>query len=193
MAQSRSEKSTISAGSYHGYGIHHFLHAEPRFADDPTRADDELRALVDAAHAEGLYVIFDIVLNHTADVFAYQCDPSDTTCTSSNGAEASFHPSIQTVHWRDGKGMAHSDWTDIGALANPTTDALVWPKELQRNAFFRRQGGASPQDDTIGDFASLKQIRHRPRIPEPPHQGIPVYHSSIQHSGRVWSSTRCAI
>ena len=47
------------------------LRAEPRFADNPAKADDELRALVDAAHAQGLYVIFDIVLNHTGDVFAY--------------------------------------------------------------------------------------------------------------------------
>jgi glycosidase len=46
-------------GTYHGYGIRDFLEAEPRFADDPTKADDELRQLVDAAHAEGLYVIFD--------------------------------------------------------------------------------------------------------------------------------------
>jgi hypothetical protein len=37
--------------SYHGYGIHDFLRAEPRFADDPQHADEELRALVDAAHA----------------------------------------------------------------------------------------------------------------------------------------------
>ncbi|MBV9392988.1 MAG: hypothetical protein JOZ84_01105, partial [Methylobacteriaceae bacterium] len=149
----------FSTGSYHGYGIHDFLHAEPRFADDPTRADDELRALVDAAHAGGLYVIFDIVLNHTGDVFAYQCDASDSTCISTNGAEATFHSSVQAVRWRDGKGLAHSDWTDIGTIANPTSDALVWPRELQRNAFFRMQGGASPQDDTIGDFASLKQMR----------------------------------
>src|SRR6476646_6978787 len=26
--------------SYHGYGIHDFLRAEPRFADDPNAADD---------------------------------------------------------------------------------------------------------------------------------------------------------
>src|ERR1700761_4943499 len=38
-------------GSYHGYGIHDFLRAEPKFAADPNdagSADDELRALVDA-------------------------------------------------------------------------------------------------------------------------------------------------
>src|SRR5713226_4392201 len=44
-------------GSYHGYGIHDFLRAEPRFADKPQTADDELRSLVDEAHAQGLYVI----------------------------------------------------------------------------------------------------------------------------------------
>jgi len=38
-------------------------------------------------------------------------------------------------------------------------NAVVWPKELQKNRFFRRQGGTKPgSDDTIGDFASLKQL-----------------------------------
>src|SRR5260370_3689268 len=57
--------------SYHGYGIHDFLHAEPRFAMVPENADQELRALVDAAHAAGLYLIFHIGLDHLADVFAH--------------------------------------------------------------------------------------------------------------------------
>jgi glycosidase len=34
----------------------------------------------------------------------------------------------------------------------------VWPAELQHNRFFRRQGGSSPADDTLGDFDSLKQM-----------------------------------
>jgi hypothetical protein len=58
-------------GTYHGYGIRDFLHVDPRFARDPANADDELRSLVDAAHSLGLYVILDIVLNHTGDTFAY--------------------------------------------------------------------------------------------------------------------------
>ena len=41
--------------THHGYGIHHFLHAEPRFADDPAHADDDLGALVIAAHAQDLF------------------------------------------------------------------------------------------------------------------------------------------
>jgi glycosidase len=134
-------------GSYHGYGIHDFLRAQPRFSDDQNAADDELRALVDAAHAIGLYVIFDIVLNHTGDVFAY------------NGqAQTGFHDTAQVVQWRDAAGIPQSRFTDIAAIPNPSIDALVWPVEFQRNRFFRRQGGTSRADDTIGDFATLKQM-----------------------------------
>ena len=67
----RLKNVPFEEGTYHGYGIHHFLRADPRFAQDPLHADDELRSLVDAAHQLGLYVILDIVLNHTGNVFAY--------------------------------------------------------------------------------------------------------------------------
>src|SRR5690242_13817720 len=46
--------------TYHGYGIQDFLQVDPRFASDPQAAranpklaEDELRALVDEAHARG--------------------------------------------------------------------------------------------------------------------------------------------
>jgi glycosidase len=135
-------------GSYHGYGIHDFLRAEPRFAIDPANADDELRSLVDAAHAAGLYVIFDIVLNHTGDVFAYGGD-----------SQTGFHPVAQVVQWRDKNGVAQPQFSDVATIPNPPLDALVWPSELHRNQFFSRQGNADPNgDDTVGDFCSLKQM-----------------------------------
>ena len=71
------KKVPFQGGTYHGYGIHDFLHVDSRFARDPNNADDELRALVDSAHDLGLYVILDIVLNHTGDVFAYVCDSGE--------------------------------------------------------------------------------------------------------------------
>lgn len=136
-------------GTYHGYGIRDFLHAEKRFADNPAQADDELRALVDAAHAEGLYVIFDIVLNHTGNVFAYD-----------SGAESPFRFTPQPVRWRDAHGIAPAQAQAIEDIPHPDRDALVWPRELQKDSLYRRQGG--PQnggEDTVGDFASLKQFR----------------------------------
>lgn len=146
-------------GTYHGYGIHHFLRADSRFAADPEHADDELRSLVDAAHALGLYVILDIVLNHTGNVFAYPCDLGEQSCQQSNGAEADFRPSARAIQWRDASGQARPEWSDIAAIPQPPTDALVWPSELHDNSFFRRQGLPGSGDDTIGDFASLKQFR----------------------------------
>jgi glycosidase len=135
-------------GSYHGYGIHDFLRAEPKFATDPTAADDELRALVDAAHAAGLYVVFDIVLNHTGDVFAYNGQSS-----------ALYSPTPLPVQWRDSSGVAQPTQTDVAAIVNPSTDAVVWPSELQQNRYLRRQGEPAAQGpDTVGDFASLKQL-----------------------------------
>jgi glycosidase len=147
-------------GTYHGYGIYDFLRAEPRFAEDPVHADEELRDLVDAAHANGLFVIFDIVLNHIGNAFLYQCDAGDGLCNTTGGAEASFHGTAQNVLWRDPSGVAADGTTPIESIASPSRDAFVWPRELQRNEFFRRQGvpGAGG-DDTVGDFSSLKQLR----------------------------------
>ncbi len=145
--------------TYHGYGIHNFIGAEPRFADNPAQADNELRALVDAAHQQDLLVIFDIVLNHTGNAFAYQCDGSDQACIDSQGAQASFHASAQPIQWRDATGAARADFPDVATIPNPPLDAVVWPSELQQNKFFRRQGLPDGNgDDTIGDFSILKQM-----------------------------------
>jgi glycosidase len=150
----------FEGGTYHGYGIHDFLHVDPRFARDPQHADDELRALVDASHKLGLYVILDIVLNHTGDVFTYVCDAGEANCINSQGGQADFRPFARSVEWRDVKGLPRADWPDVANILAPPANAVVWPIEFQTNDWFRRQG--MPQaggDDTVGDFASLKQLR----------------------------------
>ena len=99
------------------------------------------------------------MLNHTGDVFAYVCDSGESDCINSQGSEADFRPSARSVQWRDAQGNAHNDWTDIANIPSPSPDALVWPVELQKNDWFRRQGMPGPSDETVGDFASLKQFR----------------------------------
>ncbi|HLX56656.1 MAG TPA: alpha-amylase family glycosyl hydrolase, partial [Ktedonobacteraceae bacterium] len=153
------KNASYSQGSYHGYAIQDFLRIESRFASSPGVAEQELRALVDEAHQLGLYIIFDIVLNHTGDVFAYQCSAGDAVCLQTQGSEASYSNTPYVVAWRDENGAARQDWPVGEGIVNPPLDAAVWPLELRRNAFFRRQG--LPQaggDQTIGDFASLKQM-----------------------------------
>ncbi len=148
-----------SQGSYHGYGIQDFLNVDPRFASSPDKAEHELRALVDEAHRLGIYIIFDIVLNHTGDIFAYDCQAGDATCQDSGGSEATYSDTPYAVAWRDEHGNARQDWPVGENIVNPPVDAVVWPTELRQNAFFRRQGMPQPNGDpTIGDFYSLKQM-----------------------------------
>jgi len=60
-----------SAG-YHGYWITDFTQVDPHFGSNA-----DFRALVDAAHARGIKVYMDIVVNHTADVIQYRDCPGD--------------------------------------------------------------------------------------------------------------------
>jgi glycosidase len=55
------------SAAYHGYWITDFTDVDPHLG---TKAD--FRALVDAAHARGMKVYLDIVINHTADVIRFR-------------------------------------------------------------------------------------------------------------------------
>ncbi|HEY5247814.1 MAG TPA: alpha-amylase family glycosyl hydrolase, partial [Dermatophilaceae bacterium] len=54
-----------SAG-YHGYWITDFTQIDPHLG-----TNDDMKALIAAAHAKGMKVFFDIITNHTADVIDY--------------------------------------------------------------------------------------------------------------------------
>ena len=140
--------------SYHGYGIQDFLRIEPRFCrdpdaarSDPALAERELRELVDAAHARGICVILDVVLNHAGDVFEYVLPDGG----GAHEAEWSWFP--YGIRWRDADGGGRGDW--MLAPPKPPADAAVWPSELRRNELFRRQGRGG---EAGGDFASLKEF-----------------------------------
>ena len=61
------------SAAYHGYWITDFTRVDPHFG-----TESEFRALVDAAHARGMKVYLDIVINHTADVIRYrECPAND--------------------------------------------------------------------------------------------------------------------
>ncbi len=55
------------SSGYHGYWITDFTRVDPHLG---TEAD--MRAFVDAAHARGMKVYMDIIVNHTADVIQYR-------------------------------------------------------------------------------------------------------------------------
>jgi glycosidase len=154
----------FDAHSYHGYGIQHFAAIDPRLASDPeaarldpTLVETELRQLIDDAHARGMYVIFDIVLNHTGDVFAYD----------QFGSMAPWRDAGQYgIKWREADGNPRDDWAE--APPDPPTDAAVWPTELRSNDLFRRKGNAFSRSGELqeqaGDFFSLKELDSGRRV-----------------------------
>jgi len=103
--------------------------------------------LIDGAHARGMYVILDIVLNHAGDVFAY------VDAQGNRVAEADWQDHPYPVAWRDEHGGGRADQST--PPNKPHADAAVWPRELQQNAAFRRQGRGG---ESGGDFCSLKEL-----------------------------------
>ena len=130
-----------------------FLRIEPRFCTDPEAArqnpsvaDKEFRELVDEAHAMGIYVIVDIVLNHTGDLFNYE-GMQDTQGISNPQGE-------YKIFWRNQDGVPQSEWTEIENVEGLSINEGVWPEELQQDEYFRRKGG----DGNEGDFGRLKEL-----------------------------------
>ncbi len=148
-----------------GYGTLDFLRIEPRFctnpsqaARDPAIADKEFRGLVDEAHTHGIYIILDIVLNHVGDLFNYE--GMRDAAPWNNYREYS-------IYWRNEKGEAQGRWTDIGSIPNLPPDAGIWPKDLQRNDFFRRRGTYNDSPDPKqGDFDRMKELVTEYLIPD---------------------------
>lgn len=136
--------------AYHGYGVQDFLAVEPRFG-----SREDLRTLVETAHAHGIHVILDVILNHAGPVFDYAADRYPT----GGGMDP---------RW-DGQPYAVAGWKD--ARGHPTLpfdqptldpDAAVWPRELQAGANFSRRGRIDSWDwypeFLEGDFFDLKDI-----------------------------------
>ena len=125
--------------SYHGYGIQDFLAVDPRFG-----TLEDLRELVGEAHRRGMYVILDIILNHTGDNWAY---PGD-------------HP---YYYWHDAPGpFPFGFWRQADPRAGFQPDDAVWPAELQDPGCYKRRGRirnwSDPEEAVNGDFLSLKEL-----------------------------------
>lgn len=134
------------ARTYHGYGIQNFLEVDKRFG-----TQEDLRTLVRLAHARGMYVILDIIINHTGDNWAYP----------------GGHP---YYYWRDAPGpFDFGFWREVDRTQGFQDDDAVWPSELQHPDYYKRRGEIRdwnhPQEAIDGDFLSLKELDiNRPEV-----------------------------
>ena len=73
--ENQAWSSLYSAAGYHGYWAVHFKKLDPHFG-----TLDEYKSLSHALHCADMYLIQDVVLNHTANFFGYSgdYDPEDT-------------------------------------------------------------------------------------------------------------------
>ncbi|MGR0480612.1 MAG: alpha-amylase family glycosyl hydrolase [Candidatus Electronema sp. V4] len=141
--------------TYHGYGIQNFLELDPHFG-----TKKELVTLVEQAHELGIYVILDIILNHTGNVFTY--NPDRYPVVGKNYYDPRWDGNLYEVAgFNDANGKATVPFR-AEATSNP--DEAVFPLELQDPATFTRKGRINSWDYNPefleGDFCDLKDVRH---------------------------------
>ena len=136
-------KQPVYSQNYHGYGIQNFLAIDPHLG---TKKD--LISLVQKAHSLDMYVVLDVIINHSGDVFSYDRD----SCVYNDEA-------FSVKGFRDAQG-------------NPTLpfeknleydlESALWPVELQSKETFYRKGEIDDWEKypeyVEGDFMSLKTI-----------------------------------
>ncbi len=153
-----------SAG-YHGYWITDFTQVDPHFG---TNAD--LEKLIDAAHAKGMKVFFDVITNHTADVVDYR---EKSYSYLSKGA----FPYLT----KDGKPFDDADHAG-GGDRFPAVDSGSFPRtpvvpEAKKNvkvpawlndpAMYHNRGDSTyaGESTTYGDFSGLDDLwTERPEV-----------------------------
>lgn len=134
--------------SYHGYAVQDFLEIDPHFG---TRQD--LQDLVRSAHAAGIYVILDIILNHCGDVFGYKGGSKQWT--------GQKYP-VQGFRNAERKPCLPFKPVDMKNPPPQVQDCAIWPLELQDPSSFSCSGAIQNWDNypeyLDGDFFSLKDI-----------------------------------
>lgn len=147
--------------TYHGYGIQNFLDVDAHFG---TRED--LRAMVAEAHAMGIRVILDIILNHSGNVFSYDAQRYPVSANGHTWMETRWDGQPYGVKgFHDASGQPNIPFGPVDLLDTPHAwpDGAIWPVELQSHEVFSCRGHINNWDYDPefleGDFSDLKDIR----------------------------------
>ncbi|MEP7331973.1 MAG: pullulanase-type alpha-1,6-glucosidase [Terracoccus sp.] len=157
--------SDASAG-YHGYWITDFTQIDPHLGSNA-----EMKSLINAAHAKGMKVYFDIITNHTADVIDYQ------------GGQHGY-VSKETKPYQDAAGNVFDDAAVAGTSAFPPLEAktsfpyqpifrtpadqtVKVPAWLNDPTMYHNRGDSTfaGESSTYGDFVGLDDLfTERPEV-----------------------------
>jgi glycosidase len=164
------------SAAYHGYWITDFTRVDPHLGDNA-----ELSRLIAAAHARGLKVYLDIVVNHTADIIRYRECPV-SPCPYRSRAEYPFRRrgGIDGAPINEGflgDDAAHQTEDNFSHLTRPdyaytpylpegTANRKV-PAWLNELIHYHNRGEStfSGESSTQGDFFGLDDIMtEHPRV-----------------------------
>lgn len=163
-----------SAG-YHGYWITDFTTVDPHLG---TEAD--FKTFVDAAHARGMKVYMDIVVNHTADVIYYQECVGKNDCPYRSIADYPYQRRGGTNGSPINPGFSgegDESSANFARLTNPnyayTVKIPPAEKDIKRPAwlnnpiYYHNRGNSTfrGESSTMGDFSGLDDIfTENPRV-----------------------------
>ena len=164
-------KGDESSG-YHGYWVTDFTQVDPHFG-----TNDEFKAFVDAAHARGMKVYMDIIVNHTADVIQYR-DPGDYSYRSKadypfsrrGGVNGSaINPGFAGDHLADPANWAKltdSSFAYTPFVPNQEAQVKV-PAWLNDPIYYHNRGNSNwvGEGSLYGDFVGLDDLAtEHPRV-----------------------------
>ncbi|GAA0645526.1 alpha-amylase family glycosyl hydrolase [Brevundimonas lenta] len=159
------------SAAYHGYWITDFTRVDPHLG-----TNDEFRALVDAAHARGMKVYLDIVINHTADVIRYrECPQNDCGYRWKGDYPYSRRGGLQGEAINEG--FTGAPGGDFSTLTSPDyaytpyvpagEESAKAPAWLNDPAFYHNRGNSAWYSEARmdGDFAGLDDLfTEHPRV-----------------------------
>ena len=163
-----------SAG-YHGYWITDFTQVDPHLGSNA-----DFKALVDAAHARGMKVYMDIIVNHTADVIQYRECGEDKPCPYRDEATYPYRRRGGVGGPPINPGFAGDDVrteANFARLTDPTYAYTPYvprglehakvPDWLNDPIYYHNRGNTTFTNEsaTMGDFSGLDDVMtENPRV-----------------------------
>jgi len=156
------------SAAHHGYWITDFTDVDPHLG---TKAD--FKALVDAAHARGMKVYMDIVVNHTADVIQYKECPN-SRCAYRGVADYPYvrqgglggAPINDGFDGKDFSKLKRPDWA-YSPFVPAGQEHVKKPDWLNDPINYHNRGDSTfaGESSLLGDFATLDDVfTENPRV-----------------------------
>jgi len=159
----RNKAMQAGTAGYHGYWILDFLHVDPHLGTDA-----DFHEFVNQAHARGLKVFLDIIVNHTADVIQYK------------GGKTTYIPKAEAPY-RDASGQVFDEQSvAFNGLNSPDAfpplsvehsfpyEPFIPPAEansknpawLNNPVYYHNRGNSTFQGENslLGDFVGLDDV-----------------------------------